>query len=61
MPCWLNVISHFNPLTYMIDGMRELLIGIPSVFLLLKDYTVLLVSSVVLVIVGGMLYKQVII
>jgi ABC-2 type transport system permease protein len=61
MPGWLKIISHFNPLTYMIDGMRLLMIGTPSGFSLLTDYTVLAISSTVLVLIGGNLYKRVII
>ena len=45
----------------MIDGMRLLMIGIPSGFSLLTDYTILVISAVVLVIIGGCLYKRVII
>ncbi len=61
MPPWLKVISHFNPLTYMIDGMRFLMIGTPSGYSLGLDYLVLLVSSTALVLLGGALYKRVII
>jgi ABC-2 type transport system permease protein len=61
MPGWLQVISHFNPLSYMIDGMRLLMIGTPSGFSLLTDYSVLIISSAVFVLIGGSLYKRVII
>lgn len=61
MPQWLKIISHFNPLTYMIDGMRLLMIGTPSGFSLLVDYSVLLITSTVFVLIGGVLYKRVII
>ena len=61
MPGWLQIISHFNPLTYMIDGMRLLMIGTPSGFSLLTDYIILAISSTVLVLIGGSLYKRVII
>jgi ABC-2 type transport system permease protein len=61
MPGWLKAISHFNPLTYMIDGIRLLMIGTPSGFSLFADYTVLSVVSIVFVLIGGSLYKRVII
>jgi len=61
MPEWLKVISHFNPLTYMIDGMRLLMIGTASDFSLLTDYMVLSVASILMVLIGGTLYKRVII
>jgi ABC-2 type transport system permease protein len=61
MPGWLKVISHFNPLTYMIDGMRFLMIGTPSDYTLTGDFAILTVSSFILIIIGGRLYKKVII
>jgi len=61
MPQWLKIISHFNPLTYMIDGMRFLMIGTPSGFSLQTDYLVLVITSTVFVMMGGILYKRVII
>jgi ABC-2 type transport system permease protein len=61
MPNWLKVIAHFNPLTYMIDGMRFLMIGSASGYSLLTDYVVLITFSIVLVLIGGNLYKRVII
>lgn len=61
MPGWLKIISHFNPLTYMIDGMRLLMIGTPSGYSLFTDYLILGTSSAVLVLIGGSLYKRVII
>jgi ABC-2 type transport system permease protein len=61
MPPWLKIISHFNPLTYMIDGMRLMMIATPSGFSLLMDFTILTVSSTCLVLIAGHLYKRVII
>jgi len=61
MPGWLKIISHFNPLTDMIDGMRLLMIGTPSGFSLLTDYIILAISSSVFILIGGSLYKRVII
>lgn len=61
MPPWLKIISHFNPLTYMIDGMRFMMIATPSAFSLLTDFTILIVSASFLVFIAGYLYKRVII
>ncbi len=61
MPSWLKVISHVNPLTYMIDGMRVLMIGTPSGFSLWLDYSVLILLSTSLVLIGSALYKRVVI
>ncbi|WP_304344849.1 ABC transporter permease [Chryseobacterium koreense] len=61
MPGWLRMISHFNPLTYMIDGMRLLMVGTHSVYLLPVDFMVLASASTLLVVIGGFLYNRVII
>ncbi|HVZ55481.1 MAG TPA: ABC transporter permease [Chitinophagaceae bacterium] len=61
MPSWLKVISHFNPLTFMIDGLRRLMVGAPSDYSLGLDFTILGVVSVVLTLVAGKIYHRVII
>lgn len=61
MPGWLKVISHMNPLTYMVDALREMITGVASGFTLSFDFLVLLIASVLFVAIGGVLYKRVII
>jgi hypothetical protein len=47
MPAWLKVISHLNPLTYVVDTLRtSMLAGSPSSFGLGLDYAVILVTTV---------------
>lgn len=42
MPEWLQVISHFNPLTYMVDALRTMILtGSQSSFGLVTDFLVL--------------------
>ena len=60
MPGWLQVLSRVNPLTYMIDALREMMTGQMGLFGLGTDFLVLIVSSFILVIIGSALYKQVI-
>lgn len=43
MPTWLQVISHINPLTYLVDVLRGLLMGAPANLWL--DFTVLVVAA----------------
>ena len=45
MPGWLQVISRINPLTYLVDALRGLLVGAPSDLGL--DFAVLVVAAVV--------------
>jgi ABC-2 type transport system permease protein len=43
MPTWLRVVSHINPLTYEVAGLRGLLIGQPTTLWL--DFLVLIVAA----------------
>jgi ABC-2 type transport system permease protein len=62
MPVWLQVIAHANPLTYMVDGLRVLMLGIGMSFSgLALDFTVLFVVTTVLVCIGGWLYPTVVV
>ena len=60
MPRWLQVIAHGNPLTYVVDGLRSLMIaGGSSMYGLGVDLVILLAALVVLVIIGAWLYPSV--
>ena len=60
MPDWLKVIAYGNPLTYMVDALRSLMIvGWVSEFGVLTDLIVLFVIAVCLVLIGGRLYARV--
>jgi ABC-2 type transport system permease protein len=62
MPGWLQVISHFNPLTYEVDALRALMLaGGMSTNALGLDFGVLLVATAVLVVIAGWLYPNVVI
>jgi ABC-2 type transport system permease protein len=59
MPAWLKVVSHLNPLTYVVDGLRTyMLAGSTSTFGLSLDYAVMLVATTILVLVGAKLYPR---
>jgi ABC-2 type transport system permease protein len=59
MPAWLKVISHLNPLTYVVDALRTfMLAGSTSSFGLGLDYAIILVTTIVLVLIGARLYPQ---
>jgi ABC-2 type transport system permease protein len=59
MPGWLQVISHLNPLTYVVDALRTcMLAGSISSFGLDRDYAVILLSTIVLVFIGARLYPH---
>jgi len=59
MPGWLRVISHLNPLTYVVDALRTfMLAGSTSSFGLSVDYAVILLSTAILVWIGARLYPR---
>jgi ABC-2 type transport system permease protein len=61
MPRWLQVISHINPLTYQVAGLRTLMLaGSASAFGLGLDFAVLLAVTAVLVAIGGLAYPKVV-
>ena len=61
MPPWLRVISHFNPLTYQVDGLRALLLaGAPAPAVgVATDFAVLGVALLALVLVSARLYPKI--
>ncbi len=62
MPAWLQAIALVNPLTYMVEGLRVLMLGIGVSFSgLALDFTVLFVVTTVLVCIGGWLYPRVVV
>jgi ABC-2 type transport system permease protein len=61
MPTWLQVISRINPLTYEVDALRALmLVHGTSTFGLGLDFGILCAVMVVLVMIGGKLYPNVV-
>jgi len=62
MPAWLQAIALVNPLTYEVEGLRQLMLGSTvNLAMLGLDFMVLLVASTVLVIIGGRLYPHVVV
>jgi ABC-2 type transport system permease protein len=61
MPGWLRQISHLNPLTYEVDGLRALMLaGGQSSLGLGLDFTVLIVVLALLVVIGGWIYPRIV-
>jgi ABC-2 type transport system permease protein len=61
MPAWLQVVSKGNPLTYEVDALRTMMLqGGVSTIGLGMDFAVLLGWTVLLVILGGRLYANVV-
>jgi ABC-2 type transport system permease protein len=61
MPGWLQVVSRINPLTYMVDALRTLMLATGnSAFGIGVDCLVLLVVDTILVFVAARLYSNII-
>ena len=59
MPTWLKVVSHLNPLTYVVDALRTtMLANSTSNFGLTVDYVVLIIVTTILVFIGARLYPR---
>jgi ABC-2 type transport system permease protein len=62
MPEWLKAIAHVNPLTYLVDGLRALMLsGAGSPLGLGWDFAVLAVGLIALVVAGGRMYPRLIV
>lgn len=62
MPDWLQVLARVNPLTYIVDALRALMLsnGAPT-FPLGVDFAVMSATTLILVIVAARLYPRVIV
>lgn len=61
MPGWLRQISHLNPLTYEVDGLRALMLaGGESNLGLGLDFAVLITVLALLVVIGGWIYPRIV-
>jgi ABC-2 type transport system permease protein len=59
MPGWLKTISQLNPLTYVVDALRTfMLAGSTSIFGVIHDYVVILLTTIILVFIGSRLYPR---
>ncbi|HEY7417688.1 MAG TPA: ABC transporter permease [Ktedonobacteraceae bacterium] len=62
MPSWLQVIANINPLTYVVNGLRALMLagGAVSFLALGTDFGILLAITTVLVLLGAWLYPGIV-
>ena len=61
MPVWLQVIAHINPLTYVVDGVRALMLsGGSSESGLGTDIVVLLAITLMLAVICARLYPRIV-
>ncbi len=61
MPKWLRTVAVLNPLSYLVDALRTLMVGkVPGAFSLGVDFGVLALLTTAMVIVAAKLYPQVV-
>lgn len=62
MPPWLQVIAHVNPLSYVVDGIRSLMIANVPIDLasIGTDFGVLIVITIILITIGAYLYPSIV-
>ena len=58
LPFWLKIIVTINPVSYSVDALRSVVLGITSYGLLL-DFTVLIAFAVIMVILGTWAFKRI--
>ncbi len=59
MPPWLQTVAHLNPLSYVVDALRSLmLVGDATVFGVVTDFAVISVTTVCLVTIAAKLYPR---
>ena len=59
MPQWLQIISYINPLTYLVDALRSLMLaGETSTHSILADLAILLTATAILTAVCARLYPK---
>ena len=59
MPGWMRVVSHMNPLTYQVDGLRALMIqGGTTEFGFAADYGILIGVFFILVLIAERMYPK---
>ncbi|MCL5733736.1 MAG: ABC transporter permease [Patescibacteria group bacterium] len=58
LPTWLKIIVTINPVSYAVDALRSVLLGITSYGLLL-DFGVLIVFAIVTVLIGAWTFKRI--
>ena len=60
MPNWLQTVSLFNPLTYVVDALRTfMLAGSTSNLGLIHDFMVILLTTLCLILIGAKIYPRI--
>jgi ABC-2 type transport system permease protein len=57
LPPWLSPLVHVNPITYAVDGLRGVLIGV-STYNIALDFAVMVLFSMLMILIGTYAFKK---
>jgi ABC-2 type transport system permease protein len=60
MPAYVEVLARINPLSYMVDGLRELMVSTPGHFGLGVNLAVLVIVNIVMVWLAARIFPRVV-
>lgn len=58
LPSWLGVFVALNPVSYAVDALRGVILGITSTYGLAMDFSVLLGFAVIMILIGTWAFKR---
>ncbi len=58
LPDWLRTVSYFDPLTYAVDALRSIQLGIPSTIPLVIDFAVIGAFAIAMVLIGTLAFRR---
>lgn len=60
MPAYVEVLTRVNPLSYMVDGLRELMVGTPGHFGLATNFAILIIVNAAIIWITSRVYPRVV-
>ena len=57
LPSWMSPLVMLNPITYSVDGLRGILVGV-SQFNPLIDFSIIVVFSIAMMLIGSYAFKK---
>ncbi len=58
LPSWLRAVSYVDPLTYAVDALRSIQLGIPSAIPLVVDFAVIIGFAIAMVLIGTLAFRR---
>ncbi len=58
LPSWLRIFVSVNPVSYAVDSLRTMILGLPSSFGLPMDFAVLIGFAILMIIIGTQAFKR---